>query len=101
MAFIKLADLKDVPAGSAVHIPVGEGAVAICNVGGTVHAMDGICPHSWGPLGQGALHGSTLVCPFHAWGFDCTTGQSDVDEHLTLATYAVKVQGNEIWVDVP
>ncbi|MEQ1946566.1 MAG: Rieske (2Fe-2S) protein [Bryobacteraceae bacterium] len=101
MAFVKLAALKDVLEGSAVHIPVGEGAVAICNVGGSLHAMDGICPHSWGPLGHGALHGTTLVCPFHSWGFDCTTGQSDVDHHLKLATYPVRVEGDDILVDVP
>ena len=101
MPFVKLATLKDVPEGSAVHIPVGESAVAICNVGGALHAMDGICPHAWGPLGHGALDGTTLVCPFHAWGFDCTTGQCDADDRVKLATYAVKVDGAEVWVDLP
>jgi nitrite reductase (NADH) small subunit len=101
MAFVRLASLKDVPEGSAVHVEIGEGAVAVCNVGGMLHAMDGICPHSWGPLGHGALHGTTLVCPFHAWGFDCTTGKSDVDDHLQLAIYPVQVRDDEVWVDLP
>ena len=50
---------------------VGDGTYAVCNAGGEIHALDGICPHAGGPLGQGALHGTTLVCPWHAWEFDC------------------------------
>jgi nitrite reductase/ring-hydroxylating ferredoxin subunit len=100
MAFVKMARLSDVPPGTAAHIEIGGGAVAICNIGGALHAIDGVCPHSFGPLGHGALHGTTLVCPFHAWGFDCVTGQSDADERLKLATYPVKVENDEIWVDL-
>jgi nitrite reductase/ring-hydroxylating ferredoxin subunit len=101
MALVKLAVLNDVPPGSAIHIEVGEGAVAICNVRGVLYAMDGICPHSGGPLGHGALHGNMLVCPWHAWDFDCTTGFSDVDDEIKLATYPVKEEDGEIFVELP
>jgi nitrite reductase (NADH) small subunit len=100
MAFVKVAALKDVPERSAIHVELREGAVAICNIDGTLHAMDGICPHSGGPLGHGTLDGTTLVCPFHAWGFDCVTGESDVDDGLKQATYPLKVENGEVWVDV-
>ena|SRR5258708_4825763 len=100
MAFVKIAAARDVPVGSAVQVKMGEGAVAVCNVGGTLHAMDGICPHAGGPLGDGALTGTTLVCPFHGWTFDCVTGQNDVDPELKQAVYPVKVVNGEIWVDV-
>jgi nitrite reductase (NADH) small subunit len=101
MGFVKIAALSDVLPGSAVHVEVGEGSVALCNVGGKLHAMDGTCPHSGGPLGHGALHGTTLVCPFHAWGFDCVTGQNDVDDTLKQTIYAVKVENGAILVDLP
>ena len=100
MAFVQLALLDDVPPGSAIHIHVGEGAVAICNVRGVLHAMDGTCPHAGGPLGHGALHGNTLVCPWHAWEFDCRTGLSDVDDEIKQATYPVKVEAGAIFVDL-
>lgn len=102
MAFIKLAKLSQVPEGTALHVETADGgAVAICNVEGELRAIDGICPHSGGPLGEGALHGRILVCPFHAWGFDCVTGGSDADDSLRQATYAVKVEEGEIFADVP
>jgi nitrite reductase (NADH) small subunit len=101
MAFVKIGALRQLPAGAAMQYEIGGSAVAVCNVGGTLHAMDGICPHSGGPLGHGALDGHMLSCPFHAWEFDCRTGLSDVDEYLKLATYAVKVEDGDILVDLP
>lgn len=98
---MKLAELSQVPEGTALHVETTHGAVAICNVEGEFHAIDGICPHSGGPLGEGALHGRILVCPFHAWGFDCVSGASDADDSLRQATYAVKIESGEIFADLP
>ena len=101
MAFVKIGALRLLPAGSAMQFEMGDQAVAVCNVRGELHAMDGICPHSGGPLGHGALDGYILTCPFHGWEFDCRTGLSDVDEYLKLAVYPVKVEDGQIFVDVP
>lgn len=101
MALVKVGPLSLLQPGSAVHVVLEDGAVAVCNVDGALHAIDGICPHSGGPLGHGALHGTTLVCPYHAWGFDCVTGAGDLDDGRKLATYPVHVEGGEIWVEVP
>ena len=76
MAFVKVGALSKLPPGSVMEALVGNGTYAICNAGGEIHALDGICPHAGGPLGQGALHGTTLVCPWHAWEFDIHTGRS-------------------------
>ena len=83
---------------------VGDGTYAICNAGGEIYALDGICPHSGGPLGQGALHGTTLVCPWHAWEFDCRTRikESEANEMDDLvAKFPVRIDGDDILVDVP
>ena len=34
------------------------------------------CPHRGAPLAHGALHHHTIVCPWHAWEFDCRTGSA-------------------------
>lgn len=74
---------------------------AICNVAGTLHAVDGVCPHAGGPLGQGALHGHMLVCPWHAWEYDCRTGENDFDAAICVEPRAVRVEGEDILLDVP
>jgi len=102
MAFVKVGSLSKLPAGSVMEALVGDGTYAVCNAGGEIYALDGICPHSGGPLGQGALHGTTLVCPWHAWEFDCRThveGASEMDD--LVAKFPVRIDGDDILVDVP
>jgi nitrite reductase/ring-hydroxylating ferredoxin subunit len=100
MAFVKAGMLDDLPPGSAMQAEFGDLAIAICNVGDELHALEGICRHSGGPLGHGALHGHMLVCPWHAWEYDCRTGCNDFDEDIKLAKYPVKVEKGEILVDI-
>src|SRR5207244_2126656 len=83
----------------------GDRPVAICRVDGKLHAMEGTCPHRGAPLAYGALHGHTVVCPYHGWEFDCRDGAYDLNPNLHLATFPVEMRhgegGEEIWVDVP
>ncbi len=74
---------------------------AVCNAGGTVHALDGTCPHAGGPLGQGALHDNWLVCPWHAWEYDCRTGENDFDPSIRVDTFPVRIEGDDIFIEVP
>jgi len=102
MAFVSVGSLKLLPPGSATHLEMSDGsAVAVCNVAGVLHAIDGICPHSGGPLGHGALDGAILSCPYHGWQFDCRTGTMAGDDLKVLAIYPVKVEDGEIFVELP
>ncbi len=83
-----------------LDVDLGDRRIAVCNVEGRLHAIDGTCPHRQGPLAHGALHGSMVVCPWHAWEFDCTTGQNDYDSRLVLRRYPVRSQDGDVLVDV-
>jgi nitrite reductase/ring-hydroxylating ferredoxin subunit len=100
-ALVRIGLLTQLPPGTATHFITGEEAIAVCNVGGHLYAMDGICPHSGGPLGHGALDGHMLSCPFHGWAFDCRTGASDVSDMFQVATYPVTLIGDDIFVELP
>lgn len=82
-----------------MEVKVGDKPYAICNVDGQLEALEGTCPHRGGPLGHGALHGETLVCPWHAWEFNCRTGK-DVTGGPGVAKVAVKTEGDDILIDV-
>ena len=75
--------------------------LVLCRVEDQVYAVDGLCPHSGGPLGQGALHGRMLVCPWHAWEFDCTTGEHDRNPACRLKTYPVVIRNGDVLVELP
>ena len=101
MPFVKVASLSELPAGSVAEVTVGNEIFALCNVGGRVTAIGGTCLHRGGPLGQGALRGNHVVCPWHAWEWDCQTGANDSDPNQRVSTFAVKVEGDEILIEVP
>ncbi|HVW85645.1 MAG TPA: Rieske (2Fe-2S) protein [Bryobacteraceae bacterium] len=100
MPWTKLATLSDLPPGSLMEVERGDELYALCNVGGDVRALSGVCPHQGGPLGEGALNGDQVTCPWHAWEFDSATGACAFNERLTIPTYPVRVEGEEIWVEI-
>ena len=72
--------------------------VAIANVDGTLHAIDGLCPHQGGPLGTGALCGTTLTCPWHGWQFDVATGRHRVSATVRQTVHEVRERSGTIEV---
>jgi nitrite reductase/ring-hydroxylating ferredoxin subunit len=101
MSFVKVASLSQLPADSVTEVIVGNEPYALCNVAGRVSAISGTCLHRGGPLGQGALHGDNVVCPWHAWEWNCQTGANDFNPSQKVATYAVEVDGDDILIEVP
>lgn len=101
MPLVRLGSASDLPPGSVIQAEVGGRAFAVCNVAGEFHVLEGVCPHAGGPLGEGALHGATLVCPWHAWEFDCRTGANDFDPDVIVPAFSAKVEGGQILVDLP
>jgi len=98
MTFRRVASVRDLPEGSMIEVEDGDAAIAICNVEGELHAIDGVCPHQGGRLAQGALHGRMVVCPWHAWEFDCVTGANDFDANIIQRRFEVKVEDDDVLV---
>jgi nitrite reductase (NADH) small subunit len=101
MPLVKVAAFSRLPADSVTEVIVGSDTYALCYVGGRVTALSGTCLHRGGPLGQGALHGNCVVCPWHAWEWDCQTGANHFDPNRKVATFAVQTEGDDILLDVP
>lgn len=101
MPFTKAASLASLEQNGLTEFTSGDDRYAICKVGDTIHAIEGICPHRGAPLAEGALHGKMLVCPWHAWEFDCTTGEYDLNSVVQLKTFPTKIEGDQIFIDIP
>lgn len=98
---MKVGSLGQLPEGSVMEAMVGDQPYAICNSGGDIRALSGICIHRGGPLGQGQLHDGRVVCPYHLWEFDCVTGEYDYDPTKRAPTFQVKVTDGDIFLQVP
>jgi len=99
MALEKVAPPGAVGPGEMLEIRRDEQRVLLCHAPDGLFALDGSCPHAGAPLAQGALHGTTIVCPWHAWEFDCRTGAHDFNPRVCLRTYPVQVRDDGIYVD--
>jgi len=98
--FVKAARAAEIPPGSGKTLTVEGKSVALFNVDGKFYCTDNTCVHRGGPLGEGSLEGATVTCPWHGWRYDVTTGQSETNPAAKIATYEVKVEGEELLVGI-
>lgn len=98
--WIQAIAVEDCPAGEGREILVGDRIVAIYNVQGEFHALDGLCAHQGGPLGKGKLCGAIVTCPWHGWQYDVRSGQHQTSQSVRQPALPVRIEGGWVWVDV-
>lgn len=74
--------------------------VLVANVGGTIVATAGVCPHEDVSLVDGDFDGRRIVCPGHGYRFDVVTGRCVHDPSLVLRRYTVTIVDGDVWVDL-
>ena len=102
MGFQRVCAVDDLWEGEMKAFPIGGGKnVLIVNGdGGVLRAFDSICPHQEYPLSEGELDGNVLTCSMHLWQFDIVSGDGVNPTGCRLKTYELKVDGDDILVDV-
>ena len=96
--FIEVAKVSEVPVGRAAARPFGGKTIALYHTPQGFFASDNTCPHRGGPLGEGDLLGNEIVCPWHFWSFNVTTGENCADPSMTIRVLEVKVEGDSVMV---
>jgi nitrite reductase/ring-hydroxylating ferredoxin subunit len=101
-AFVKVAQVRDVPPGKMLTVTVDGRPVVLANVNGAIYAFSGLCSHADGPLGKGKLRGGVVECPFHGGQFEIRTGRAVmVPATEDIQTFAVRIDGDAIQVALP
>ncbi len=97
--FIKVAEVDELPPGKMRRVEIGGQRILLANVRGHFCATDDTCTHEDASLSTGFLKGEWVKCPLHGSRFNVCTGEV-VDEpaDVNLRTYAVRVDGNDIWL---
>ncbi|MFH2204728.1 MAG: non-heme iron oxygenase ferredoxin subunit [Elusimicrobiota bacterium] len=96
-----VAKAADIAPGKVKVVAVGELRIALCNVEGTFYAVEDVCTHDDGPLGEGALEGCRIKCPRHGALFDVKTGAAvSMPAIVPVRTFPVKVKAGEIYIKV-
>ncbi len=97
--FVRVAKVSDIPDPGRAVVEVGDHVVILLHVGGEFFALDDVCTHDSGPLGEGEVEGHEISCPRHGARFDIRTGRA-LSMPATKPTVAhdVKVDGDDVLV---
>ena len=75
--------------------------IALFKRNGEYFAVNNVCAHQhFSMLHQGMLEECTITCPMHGWTYDLRTGKATTGQGR-VATYNVRVQGQDVLIEVP
>ena len=97
----KLTTRAELPSlNEAKEFPCGDRVVCVANVNGAITAMDNVCLHMGGPLGQGTIAGGKIVCPWHGWQYDPQTGEAAHNRAAKVAVFKVKIENEDVLIQL-
>ena len=100
MGLVKVATTEELKDGQGKVVQANGKTLALFRQGGHFFAMDNTCLHRGGPLGEGELSGEVVTCPWHGWQYNIKTGVSPVSPAVKVQTFPVKVEGQDVFVQV-
>jgi 3-phenylpropionate/trans-cinnamate dioxygenase ferredoxin subunit len=96
----RVADATDVPVGQVRVAQCGERSLALANVDGTLYAIDNVCTHDGGTLGEGRLRDGRVLCPRHGASFDARTGRVlALPAVRSVRSYPVTIDEGGVYID--
>ena len=83
--------------GQVLAFTVAGRLLAIGRTASGYFAIDGICPHAGGSLGEGQLDGECVVCPVHGYAYDVRSGEGQ-DDPGRVRVHRVELTGDVLRV---
>jgi nitrite reductase (NADH) small subunit len=102
--WLRITLVENIPPREGRAVLIGDREIALFNLGDEFLATDNQCPHKGGPLCDGIVTGTSVVCPLHAWKVDLATGQverpAQGKDHC-VATYPTRVDDGVVSIGLP
>lgn len=101
--WVRVTQSENIPLREGRSVRIDNHEIAVFNLGNRFLAIDNSCPHRGGPLSEGIVSGTTVVCPLHAWKVDLNTGIAIGQNGGTpcVRTYPVRVRNGVVDVELP
>jgi 3-phenylpropionate/trans-cinnamate dioxygenase ferredoxin subunit len=97
--FTTVAKVSEIPDPGRKIVELDDQLVVVIHTAGHFYAIDDVCTHDGGPLGEGTLEGYSIACPRHGAKFDIRTGAAlTMPATKPTATHQVKIEGDNILV---
>jgi len=101
--WVRITEMQNIPLREGRSVSVAGREIAIFNLGDRFLAVDGRCPHKGGPLAEGIVTGTTVVCPLHAWKVDLESGavKNSASQAPCIGTFPTRMEEGVILIEVP
>jgi nitrite reductase (NADH) large subunit len=106
--WVRVGRTADFPLDGGATIKHGESQIAVFNFAsrGQWYASQNMCPHKKAFVLSGGILGTAadepkVACPLHKRTFSLESGESLQGEDYRIRTFAVKVEGDEVFVELP
>lgn len=97
--FTRVCNVNDIIEDRAKMFCIENERIAVFKTGGKLFAVSNVCKHQNGPLGEGKVLDGCITCPWHGYQYLPHNGQSPPPFKEKVATYDVKLVGNDVWVN--
>ncbi len=97
--WLKVCEVEEIEEDRAKIFTVGNERVAIFKYDGKLSAVENVCKHQGGPLGEGKIIDGCITCPWHGYQYNPHNGQSPPPYTEKLATYALKLMGKTVYIN--
>ncbi len=97
--FVAVAKVSDIPDPGRQLVEIDDRLVVVFHAAGNFYALDDVCTHDGGPLGEGQLEGFSVACPRHGAKFDIRDGRAlTMPATRPTVSHEVQVLGDEVLV---
>ncbi|HEX9669134.1 MAG TPA: Rieske 2Fe-2S domain-containing protein [Thermoanaerobaculia bacterium] len=99
--WVELGEVEELKKQPLRQVTIGRTRIALSWQDGRFGAISGACNHVGGPLGEGALDGDYVVCPWHHWKFHRATGEGEPGfEADRVPRYELREEGEKLLVNL-
>jgi 3-phenylpropionate/trans-cinnamate dioxygenase ferredoxin subunit len=101
--YVEVGEAGDLPNGERLFVEIDDLTIVVFNIAGKFFAIEDVCSHDNGPLGDGELEEDfEIACPRHGAHFDVRTGEAVTFPAVTdIPAYPVRVTDGIIEVGIP
>lgn len=100
--WVRIVYCRDIPLREGRAVRVNGHEIAIFNLGARFLAVENRCPHRGGPLADGIVSGTTIICPLHAWKFSLESGSGvgAPSQGSCVETFPVRVKDGIVLLEL-
>ena len=102
--WVRVTSCSSIPAREGRAVTLGTRDIAVFNLGDRFLATANACPHKGGPLCDGIVSGTSVVCPLHGWKVDLDTGCVERPTGATahgIETYPTRIEDGVVVIGIP